>query len=105
MGRLRAGDHTERVIQIYSVDNKPFRINWARPDHDSVTVDRPSKGQSLPMHRVLIRYSAGKGLGHFTGTVQVGTDREDCCLLSIPLAGQVEGPVMVNPSSFSIGVD
>lgn len=105
IGHLRPGDHFERVIQVYSADSKPFRINWATVDLDSMTVDRPPKDRSLPMHRIVLRYDAGNGLGHIQGTLRVGTDREDCCLLSIPLAGQTVGSVTASPSLLQIPMD
>jgi hypothetical protein len=105
LGRLRPGEQVERTIQLFSPDHERFQIGRVSADSDAISASSESPGVALPVHRVLVSYRAGAGLGRVRGAVRVVTDRLDASVIDVPLGGEIIGPVSISPSFLVIERD
>ncbi len=101
-GGLPPGATRERLVQLHSPDRKPFRLRLSSQDLPEVSVRIEHPESLLPVHRVVIVFTAGERLGHAQGVARIATDRDDVPYVGIPIHAQIEGPVEISPSSLTI---
>lgn len=102
LGQLKRGSQVEHTVQIFSPDQKPFRINRLTADSPLLKAAIDSTSDISPFHRINVSYHAGEQCGAIQHELIMVTDRLDSASISIPVVGRIAGKVTASPYMLAI---